>query len=195
MASGTYTIPCRVKKRLQTLNLGKLADCPLPRRLDIALPNTALNTEGFRFTLIDLRGINTTDPRPDLHQALIKLPQVGISRPASGGCNIYALVDPRAPTIWRYIGRSFHPLSRRGRHVGDCRHLKAGCTAKEKWIAGLLSEGFQPCVILLETGISASQANARENAWIEHALRKRDPLTNAVLFRRMQLSPLALRRH
>lgn len=60
-----------LQKRCDALNLGKIADCPLPRRLDISLPNPALSTEGFRFTLNDLRGIHTTDPRPDLHPDLV----------------------------------------------------------------------------------------------------------------------------
>jgi transcriptional regulator with XRE-family HTH domain len=60
-----------LQKRCDALNLGKLPDCPLPRRLDIGLPNPALKAEGFRFTLLDLRGINTTDPRPDLHPDLV----------------------------------------------------------------------------------------------------------------------------
>jgi transcriptional regulator with XRE-family HTH domain len=60
-----------LQRRCDALNLGKLRDCPFPRRLDIELPNPALNSEGFRFTLVDLRGINTTDPRPDLHPDLV----------------------------------------------------------------------------------------------------------------------------
>ena len=60
-----------LQKRCDALNLGKLPDCPFPRRLDIGLPNPELNAEGFRFTPIDLRGINTTDPRPDLHPDLV----------------------------------------------------------------------------------------------------------------------------
>jgi len=60
-----------LQKRCDALNLGKVADCPLPRRLDISLPNPALDAEGFRFTLNDLRGIHTTDPRPDLHPDLV----------------------------------------------------------------------------------------------------------------------------
>lgn len=60
-----------LQKRCDALNLGKLPDCPFPRRLDIGLPNRALKAEGFRFTLVDLRGINTTDPRPDLHPDLV----------------------------------------------------------------------------------------------------------------------------
>jgi transcriptional regulator with XRE-family HTH domain len=60
-----------LQKRCDALNLGKLPDCPFPRRLDIGLPSPALKAEGFRFTLVDLRGINTTDPRPDLHPDLV----------------------------------------------------------------------------------------------------------------------------
>lgn len=60
-----------LQKRCDAINLGKLADCPFPRRIDIGLPNPALKAEGFRFTLLDLRGINTTDPRPDLHPDLV----------------------------------------------------------------------------------------------------------------------------
>jgi transcriptional regulator with XRE-family HTH domain len=59
------------QKRCDALNLGKIADCPLPRRLDISLPNPALMATAFRFTLNDLRGIHTTDPRPDLHPDLV----------------------------------------------------------------------------------------------------------------------------
>jgi hypothetical protein len=60
-----------LRQRCEALNLGKLPDCPLPRRLDIALPNPALKADGFRFTPIDLRGIPTADPRPDLHPDLV----------------------------------------------------------------------------------------------------------------------------
>jgi transcriptional regulator with XRE-family HTH domain len=60
-----------LQKRCDALNLGKVPNCPLPRRLEIFLPNPALQTEGFRFTVVDLRGINTTDPRPDLHPDLV----------------------------------------------------------------------------------------------------------------------------
>lgn len=60
-----------IQKRCDALNLGKLPHCPLPKRLEISLPNPALNADGFRFTVVDLRGINTTDPRPDLHPDLV----------------------------------------------------------------------------------------------------------------------------
>jgi hypothetical protein len=60
-----------LQKRCDALNFGRLPNCPLPRRLEIFLPNPALKADGFRFTVIDLRGINTTDPRPDLHPDLV----------------------------------------------------------------------------------------------------------------------------
>lgn len=60
-----------LRKRCDALNFGKMPNCPLPRRLEIFLPNPALKIDGFRFTVVDLRGINTTDPRPDLHPDLV----------------------------------------------------------------------------------------------------------------------------
>src|SRR5271169_5391649 len=74
------------------------------------------------------------------------------------GCSIYALVDPREPEIWRYIGRSFQPLPRRVQHVTDSRKACGYRTAKEAWIARLLAERLEPRVILLETGIPSRQA-------------------------------------
>jgi transcriptional regulator with XRE-family HTH domain len=60
-----------LRQHFEALNLGKLPDCPLPRRLEITLPNPALKANGFRFTLVDLRGIPTTDARPELHPDLV----------------------------------------------------------------------------------------------------------------------------
>src|SRR5207245_5424329 len=60
-----------LRKRCDALNFGRMPNCPLPRRLEIFLPNPALKVDTFRFTVIDLRGINTTDPRPDLHPDLV----------------------------------------------------------------------------------------------------------------------------
>jgi transcriptional regulator with XRE-family HTH domain len=60
-----------LRKRCDALNFGKMPNCPLPRRLEILLPNPALKSDAFRFTVIDLRGISTTDQRPDLHPDLV----------------------------------------------------------------------------------------------------------------------------
>jgi hypothetical protein len=91
-------------------------------------------------------------------------------------CSIYALVDPREPEHWRYIGRSFHPPSRRAQHVGG--RLTRGATYKEAWIAQLLSAKVRPCVIVLEECTSLAGAIAREKMWINRALAYGHPLTH-----------------
>src|SRR5437879_4721672 len=96
------------------------------------------------------------------------------------GCSIYALVDPRAPDIWRYVGRSFQPAPRRAQHVADTRKPIGYRTVKEAWIARLLAEGVEPILILLEPGIPSRQAEAREDAWIERGFALGHPLTNSV---------------
>lgn len=111
---------------------------------------------------------------------LIRLPD----RSAIRYCNIYALVDPREPKLWRYIGRSFHPTSRRVQHVRASGDLQRGATYKETWIAQLLSESVQPSVILLEECASLSDAIAREKIWISRALADGHPLTNSALCRK-----------
>ncbi len=60
-----------LRKRCDALNFGRMPNCPLPRRLEIFLPNPALKGDALRFTVIDLRGISTTDPRPDMHPDLV----------------------------------------------------------------------------------------------------------------------------
>jgi hypothetical protein len=45
-----------LRKRCDALNFGRMPICPLPRRLEILLPNPALKVDAFRFTVIDLRG-------------------------------------------------------------------------------------------------------------------------------------------
>jgi hypothetical protein len=55
-----------------------------------------------------------------------------------------------------------------------------GATYKEIWIAKLLSESVQPCVVVLERCVSLSDAIARERRWIRRALAEGHPLTNVV---------------
>jgi hypothetical protein len=99
-----------------------------------------------------------------------------------GGC-IYALADPRKPTVWRYVGQSFHPVARRIQHVRAARRLRQGATAKERWIADLASNGLHPRVIVLERDIPPNVLGARERVWILRSLRQGHPLTNALLYR------------
>jgi hypothetical protein len=114
---------------------------------------------------------------------LIKLSDRSVIR----HCNIYALVDPRELKCWRYVGRSFHPLSRRVQHVRGGGDLQRGATYKETWIGQLLSEGIQPCVIVLEECASLSEAIAREKIWISRALADGHPLTNSALLPKSSL--------
>jgi hypothetical protein len=100
-------------------------------------------------------------------------------------CSIYALIDPRDPEVWRYIGRSFHPRSRRVQHARRGTRAVRGATYKELWIAQLLSKNIQPSVIILEDCNSLSDAVAREKIWIRRALADGHPLTNSVLSRRV----------
>src|SRR5205809_574439 len=110
--------------------------------------------------------------------AFLRLPA---TRPApADGCSVYALVDPREPNIWRYVGRSFQPKPRCAQHIADSRKICRYRTAKEIWIAGLLADGLEPRVILLETGIPAQQAEAHEYVWIERGFSLGYPLTNSI---------------
>lgn len=98
-----------------------------------------------------------------------------------GGC-IYALADPRNPGVWRYIGRSFRPVVRRTQHVGASRRLRQGATAKERWIADLVSNGLHPRIIVLERDVQPNLLGARERVWIIVSLRDGHPLTNALVY-------------
>lgn len=112
--------------------------------------------------------------------SLIKLPAA--ARFGRRSCTIYALVDPREPSVWRYIGRSFRPQCRRLQHTHQSRRVLRGITAKERWIKSLLSAGLLPSALILEDGILLRDARAREQLWIRRALRGGHPLTNAVRY-------------
>src|SRR5438874_4443677 len=103
-----------------------------------------------------------------LWSSLVKLPAV--ARFGRRGCTIYALVDPREPSVWHYIGRSFRPKSRRFQHMHQSRRLRRGATEKERWIRELSSAGLLPSAVVLEEGIPLREARAREQLWIRHGL-------------------------
>src|SRR3569833_2024930 len=117
--------------------------------------------------------------------SLVKLPAV--ARFGRRSCTVYALVDPREPSVWRYIGRSFHPESRRLQHLHQSRRLRQGATRKERWIRELSSAGLLPSAVVLEGGISLRDARVREQLWIREALLQGHPLTNAVRYCRRPL--------
>jgi hypothetical protein len=112
--------------------------------------------------------------------SLVKLP-AGVQF-GHRSCTIYALVDPREPSVWRYIGRSFRPERRRFQHVHQSRRSRPGATGVERWIRKLSCVGLLPCTVVLECGIPLRDAGAREQFWIRQALREGHPLTNAVQY-------------
>jgi hypothetical protein len=114
--------------------------------------------------------------------SLVNLP-VG-ARFGQRSCIIYALVDPREPSVWRYIGRSFRPECRRFEHMHQSRLMRRSATGKERWIRNLSSVGLLPSVVVLEAGIPLRDARGREQHWIHRALREGHPLTNAVRYLR-----------
>lgn len=97
-------------------------------------------------------------------------------------CVIYALVDPREPSVWRYIGRTFRPEDRRFQHMHQSMRAQRGATGKERWIRNLASAGLRPSAVILDSGISAREARAREQLWVRRALREGHPLTNGVRY-------------
>jgi hypothetical protein len=112
--------------------------------------------------------------------SLVKLPAT--ARFGHRSCTIYALVDPREPAVWRYIGRSFRPQCRRFQHMHQTKRVRRGATAKERWIRNLFSAGLLPSAVVLEGGMSLCDARVREHFWIRQALREGHPLTNAVRY-------------
>src|SRR5437660_3390604 len=100
--------------------------------------------------------------------SLVKLPAA--ARFGRRSCTIYALVDPRRPSVWRYIGRSFRPESRRLQHMHQSRRVWRAATGKERWMTALSSAGLLPSVIVLEDGIALRHASVREQLWIRRAL-------------------------
>src|SRR5262245_58606806 len=109
-------------------------------------------------------------------------------RPRLRHCTIYALVDPRLPNVWRYVGRSFHPTSRRFQHARRPTSPAPGATCNELWIAQLRSENLLPSVIILESCESLSDATLREKIWIRVALANGHRLTNSVISRKFERS-------
>jgi hypothetical protein len=112
--------------------------------------------------------------------SLVKLPAV--DQFGRRSCTIYALIDPREPSIWRYIGRSFRPDRRRFQHMHQSRCVPHSTTQKARWIRRLSSAGLPPSVLVLESGIPLRDARAREQFWIRRALQEGHPLTNAVRY-------------
>jgi predicted GIY-YIG superfamily endonuclease len=105
----------------------------------------------------------------NLRQQIIdSIPQV------SGKYTIYGLVDPRSPSIFRYIGVTDTPKRRYKEHLA-CLGTNQ---AKNTWVQELLVQGIQPEMIVLETPKGAKKAYERERYWIQYYLEQHAPLTN-----------------
>lgn len=60
---------------------------------------------------------------------------------------VYALIDPRKPTIPRYIGATEHLATRLTKHISQAKQQSK--TYKDIWINQLLAEGNKPTTLVL----------------------------------------------
>jgi len=75
--------------------------------------------------------------------------------------HIYGLVDPRNNKV-RYVGKTSDLKERLAGHIRDCRKSN---TAKNNWIARLLSLGFEPEIVVIEE-CEEKDWQERERHWI-----------------------------
>src|SRR5262249_38250413 len=87
----------------------------------------------------------------------------------SRGCTIYALVDPRSPQDWRYIGQAYDARTRLREHRMEAVTRRKVQTPKVQWLRLLLSEAVEPQLVILESNVSPSRAVERESYWINRA--------------------------
>jgi hypothetical protein len=75
---------------------------------------------------------------------------------------IYGLVDPRIPTVIRYVGRTKTPIVR---HLQHCSEIDF--TPKGKWVESMRQVGVMPQMVILERDVSQFDASDREKHWIK----------------------------
>lgn len=78
------------------------------------------------------------------------------------GAVVYALVDPRDPERYRYVGQSTNPVARYLTHMSYPSN-KVGA-----WVRSLRAEGHVPAMLLVETVEEVELLDARELHWIRH---------------------------
>lgn len=81
---------------------------------------------------------------------------------------IYALSDPRRPSLIRYIGMTERPLQHRIRgHFCEClrKNARSKNSPKNVWIRSLLAEGVRPIIWPLEI-CQNIDGDERERFWI-----------------------------
>ena len=77
---------------------------------------------------------------------------------------IYGLVDPRKPTVVRYVGKTTStPGARYAGHLSE----RSKCGWKRSgWMFKLKEAGILPDMVLLETVAPCDRVEAREHHWI-----------------------------
>lgn len=92
--------------------------------------------------------------------------------------SVHALVDPRKPEDYRYIGKTKKQIKKRiSEHIADCNR---GCkTYRNNWIRSLLNDGIRPVGILLE--ITFSDGAKEEIAAIKFYKKQGHKLTNGTI--------------
>jgi len=87
---------------------------------------------------------------------------------------VYALRDPRTDEI-HYVGQSNDPDFRLKQHLADVSD-----SPKVQWLNGLSKVGLEPRLEILESGLTALEANESENWWISKGIEEGWPLTNQI---------------
>lgn len=89
---------------------------------------------------------------------------------------IYTLVDPRHPTVVRYVGKTQRTLDARLRsHIWEAGSgLKSH---RHHWIASLTAAGITPIILLIEE-VPDEGWQEHEKRWIKHFRDTGHPLTN-----------------
>lgn len=92
---------------------------------------------------------------------------------------VYALVDPRKPEAYRYIGCTKNLQARLSGHIRTAEKAPWDSPRKAAWIMALDRAGIKPSIITLqEVRGSRPRAAKHERQWIDFALQQGHPLLN-----------------
>ena len=83
---------------------------------------------------------------------------------------VYALVDPRKPDLFRYIGQTATPRTRHLQHCAD-----AGGSEKAAWIESMLFDGVLPQMVILHTCTQGEASQIERDLIVKHS----STITNA----------------
>lgn len=79
---------------------------------------------------------------------------------------IYGLVDPRAPSVVRYVGSTYQPMARYVAHCTTLRYRPGG-KRRIAWMAGMAQDGYRPTMLLIERLPAVAGLRERERHWID----------------------------